>query len=123
MEKLDKRAVNPLGDKLARHNIPFKLSIQHQLHNRYNFKKLKSEGLYELHAFIDKTVDKGLTISQVEKQWRRNSIPEEEEIGGKIREVFHFGEDGSKFRIFGYYDRHGQLVVWKIDEKHKTHRV
>lgn len=99
---------------------PFKIAICEQLDNDFCFKKLKPSDLKEFHNFIDETVEKKLTISQVDALFLRKKGDIKQDING--REVFHYGKDRKPFRVFGYYNEDGYFNVTRIDPKHKTNK-
>lgn len=107
-----------LTDRTA--NI-FKISICEQLDNNYCFKKLKPEDMKQLHAFIDETVGKQLTISLVDQLFLRTKgqVTEKDKQG---RAICHYGKDSQPFRIFGYYNTDGYFNITKIDPKHRVHK-
>ncbi len=98
----------------------FKISICEQLDNRYCFKDLNREALKSLHAFIDETVGKKLTISQTEDLFLRTKGQVVQNING--RDLIHFGKNRNPFRIFGYYNSDGYFNIIRIDPKHNTNK-
>lgn len=113
------------GQPLARvTSNEFKMSLSLSLHHDYCFKGLKKEGLRKLDQFISETVDKGLTITQVDKLFLRNkgSIKSRETIKGVGRDIIHYGKDRDSFRVHGFYDDNGYFVLYKIDPSHKVHK-
>jgi hypothetical protein len=106
-----------------KNSILFKMSIEHSLDNRYDFKKLDSSSLKSLHNFIENTVGKNLTISKVEALFlrTRGDVFSDETINGSERSIIHFGKDRDPFRIHGYYNNF-YFVICKIDPKHKVHK-
>lgn len=112
------------GSRLAKTEVKFKLSIEHALHNNFCFKKLNKDNLMQLDRFIDETVEKGLTISEVDNLFLRKKGPKEQkEIKGIKQDIVHYGKDRNPFRIFGYYSPHGYFVLTRIDPNHKTHKA
>lgn len=115
------------GSFLDRKSMRFKLCIQECLDKKYCFKKMDKGSLKALDLFISETVDKNLTITEVDSLFLRTkgngSNFEEIKINGSTRQVFHYGKDRNPFRVFGYYNEDGYLVIHKIDPKHKTHKM
>lgn len=110
------------ANKLTRvQNIEFKIAIAHSLENRYCFKDLKREGLIAFNAFIEATVGRKLTISQVDKLFlrKRGDVKQTLSVQGVQKEVVHYGKDRTSFRIFGYYNSDGYFVLTHIDQNHK----
>lgn len=107
----------------TRRTVPFKISIEESLDNKYCFKKLKGNSIKEFHKFIEATIGKGLTITEVEQMYLRTKGPIKETISihGTDREVVHFGKDENPFRVFGYYNQ-DYFVLNKIDPTHKVHK-
>lgn len=105
--------------------LPFKMSIEHGLDNKYQFKDMNPKGIKELHRFIDETIAKGLSISQVESMFlRTRGLAKSlvtQEINGVKRDVVHFGKDRQPFRIFGYYNSQ-HFVITRIDCNHATNK-
>ena len=104
-------------------NLPFKLSVARSLDNNYTFGKMKQKSIKDFHAFIENTIGKKLTISQVDALYLRKRGLKKEDITQRIdgvdREVMHYGRDRHPFRIFGFYDR-DHFVLTRIDCNHKT---
>lgn len=111
------------GSQLTtRNQIPFKISIEHSLENGFCFKDLKQSNIKEFHTFIEETVGKNLSITQVEKLYKRTRGPKDTiRINGTDYELVHLGKDRKAFRVFGYFNR-DMFVLSKIDPKHKTHK-
>lgn len=115
---------NQKGIKLTqRRKIPFKISIEESLDNKYCFKKLKGNSIQEFHRFIEATVGKGLSITEVENMYlrTRGKVKETIKVNGIERDVIHFGKNRNPFRIFGYYNQ-DYFVLNKIDPTHKVHK-
>lgn len=107
----------------TRKSIKFKVAITDKLDNNYCFKTLNSNHIKSFHRFLNDTVNKGLSISQVDDLYKRKKGPKEEiKIKGSKFELIHLGKDLKSFRIFGYYNPDNYFVVTKIDPKHKTHK-
>lgn len=102
------------------------MCIQESLDNKYCFKSLDKASLKALDFFITQTVDKGLSITEVDNLFLRTKGQgpkyEEKTINGVKRQVYHYGKDQKAFRIFGYYNEEGYLVIHRIDPKHKSHK-
>lgn len=115
------------GSLLDRRSVPFKMCIQESLDNKYCFKSLDKTSLKELDTFISQTVSKGLSITEVDNLFLRTKGQgpkyEEKTINGIQRQVYHYGKNRNPFRIFGYYNEEGYLVIHRIDPKHKTHKT
>jgi len=93
---------------------PFKLCFQRPLDSRYNFKKMKQSGLKDLHEFMENTIGKGLSISDVDKLYlRKRGLAAGEEI--------HYGKDRHHFRVHGMYQE-AHFVVSKIDCNHQENK-
>lgn len=109
-----------------RNSISFRMSIEHSLENGYDFKKLNSDSLKNLHSFIENTIGKNLTISEVEKLFLRTkgNVFSNEVINGLERKIIHFGKDMHPFRIHGYYNEKNNFyfVICKIDPNHKVNK-
>ena len=101
----------------------FKLCIDDNLHGDYNFNRLKGNHLKLFQNFIDDTVGKKLTISQVDKLYlrTRGTPVTQEVVNGIQREVMHYGKARSPLRIFGFY-QNGYFVVYRIDPTHDVHK-
>lgn len=103
----------------------FKISLEHSLENNFEFKDIKNGGLKQLHHFIEETVGKGLTITQVEGLFlRKRGLAKNlitRKINGVEREEVHLGKDKKPFRLFGYYSG-DYFVLTKIDSNHETHK-
>lgn len=103
----------------------FKISLEHSLENNFEFKDIKNGGLKQLHSFIEETVGKNLTITQVEDLFlRKRGLAKNlitRKINGVEREEVHLGKDKKPFRLFGYYSG-DYFVLTKIDCNHETHK-
>lgn len=106
--------------KLANVKKLFKLAISEQLENKYCFKDLRPEDIKTFHNFLDETVGKGLTITEVDSMFLRTRGGVKQEING--RDVVHYGKNRQAFRIFGYYNQDGYFTITRIDPKHKTNK-
>ena len=114
---------NQKGTKLNRKNLKFRVAIECQLDNKYCFKNLKADGVKGFHEFIDSTIQKNLTITQMDKMYLRKNGPKDSiTINGVEYELIHYGKDRKPFRIFGYYNTDAYFVLTKIDPGHKVHK-
>ncbi|RXT17739.1 hypothetical protein BVJ53_07325 [Lacticaseibacillus chiayiensis] len=116
----------PQGIQLAsdsRTTARFKLSIEHVLENNYQFKDMRVEDIKNFSKFITSTVGRGLTITQVESSLLRTDGPHGakniEQVDGEKKEMYHFGQDRTKFRVHGYYNDEDYFVIHRIDPQHK----
>ena len=79
-----------------------------------------------LHSFMENTIGKNLTISEVEKLFLRTKgdVFSNEVINGLERKIIHFGKDRHSFRIHGYYNEKNNFyfVICKIDPNHKVNK-
>ena len=68
---------------------------------------------------------KQLSISTVDKLYLRmkGTVREKAEINGINRDIVHYGFDRSLFRLHGYFNELNYFVIYKIDPKHKVHKV
>lgn len=114
------------GVQLTRiQNAPFKLCIQESLDKKFCFNKLSGgKHLREWHNFVEETVGKKLSISEVDSLFLRikGEVSVEQKIHGITRKVVHYGKDKKTFRIHGYYNDDGYFVIHKIDPTHKEHK-
>ena len=93
----------------ALRDVPFKFSISEQLDNNFAFKDLKAADIKALHNFIDITIGKKLTITQVDKLYLRTKGGVTQTINNK--DVVHYGKDCNSENYFN---------ITRIDPKHKT---
>lgn len=126
MTKLtDKNKSYEKGTQLTSRNTKiFKIAICGSLENNFEFKQLDNRGIKQFHKFIEETIGKKLTITEVDKQYLRTkgTIKEERFVHGKKRDIMHYGKDKNPFRIFGYYNTDSYFTITRIDPKHKTHK-
>ena len=110
---------------LDRRTATFKIALEDYMHGSFNFGKMDSSGRKNLQTFLDKTVYKQLSISTVDKLFLRmkGKIRETAQINGIDRDIVHYGIDRSPFRLHGYFNELNYFVIYKIDPKHKVHRV
>ena len=103
----------------------FRLTIAVELDNGYEIKDMTLEHVKEFHRFVQDTVYKGLTISDVDKLYlRKEGLSDAPPLmyKGNI-ELLHYGKARKAFRIYGYYNADNYFVVCRIDGGHKTHKV
>ncbi|HEL0808108.1 TPA: hypothetical protein TVK02_000377 [Streptococcus equi subsp. zooepidemicus] len=99
---------------------PFQISICNQLDNNFCFKDLKVSDLKLFHKFIDETVGKNLSISEVDSLFLRTKGPVKQHRDG--RDIVHYGKDRTPFRVHGYFNSDGYFNITRIDPRHKTHK-
>ncbi len=105
-------------------DYPFIIAITSELEKQYNFACInKHNGYKEFQKFLDDTVGKNLTISEVDKRFLRTKGKKEYYQKGNINTTLHhYGKDRTAFRIFGYYNtENNYFVLTKIDCCHKVH--
>lgn len=103
--------------------VQFRIAIDHQLENGYQFKDMKQSNIKDFNRFVNETVGKKLSISETESMFRRNRGPKESiNIDGITKEIVHFGKDRTTFRIFGYYDDKDYFCIHRVDPNHTVHR-
>lgn len=113
------------GSQLTRkQSNKFKIGICGSLENDYCFKKLKQNNIKSFHGFIESTVGKNLTITQVDNLYLRTKgkVTEKMSIHGSERSIIHYGQNRKSFRIFGYYNSDAYFIITRIDPNHKTHK-
>lgn len=113
------------GSRLDRRTATFKIALEDYMHGNFNFGKMDSSGRKDLQAFLDKTVYKQLNISTVDRLYLRmkGTIREKAVINGINRDIVHYGFNRSTFRLHGYFNELDYFVIYKIDPKHKVHKV
>ena len=113
------------GSRLDRRTATFKIALEDYMHGNFNFSKMNQSGRKDLQTFLDKTVYKQLSISTVDKLYLRmkGTVREKAEINGINRDIVHYGFDRNPFRLHGYFNELDYFVIYKIDPKHKVHRV
>lgn len=111
------------GSRLDKPKVLFKLCIDDCLENGYSFQKMNRAGLKDLDDFINQTIGKNLTISQVDKMFLRTkgSVKVTEKIKGIKRDILHYGKNRKTFRVHGYYNENGYFVLTQIDPKHRKY--
>ncbi len=100
-EKLSKDSSRKILDlKYAR----FQILINSSLDKNYSFDNLKNnKGHKKFDDFIKNTVDKKLTISDVDRLYLRTKGRKESiNVNGNIFQLMHYGKDRDAFRVFGY---------------------
>jgi len=95
-------------------SMPFKLCFQKSLDSQYNFKKMKQSGIKDLHNFIENTVGKGLSISEVDQLYLRKR-------GIALSDEVHYGKNRHSFRLHGQFIE-SHFVVSKIDCNHDVNK-
>jgi hypothetical protein len=95
-------------------SMPFKLCFQKPLDSQFSFKKMKQSGIRDLHNFIENTIGKGLSISDVDKLYLRKR-------GIGLSDEVHYGRDRHSFRIHGQFIE-SHFVVSKIDCNHDVNK-
>lgn len=106
-----------------RKDIKFQIAITDQLEKDFCFKHLKGNHLKSFQRFLNETVNKRLSISQVDDMYlRKKGSGETKEVNNKKFNLIHYGKDQKSFRIFGYYNPDDYFVITRIDPKHKTHK-
>ena len=122
MRKLtDRNQAEPnKGTRLTTVKETFKISLCKQLDNGFDFKTLKNGAIKSFHTFLDRTVDKNLTISEVDSLYLRTRGNIKQNINGI--DVIHYGIDNTAFRIFGYYNQDGYFNITRIDPNHRTNK-
>ena len=111
---------NERGQRLQKNEEEFRIAIEEKLENGFEIKDMDKSDVDNLHRFINETVGKRMSISQVDHRYLRKKDSNLNDAGGK--NIIHYGHDGSTFRVFGYYNNAGYFVLTRIDGKHKTHR-
>jgi len=120
---LEKHVDGPavLVDK-AKRLQPFKLALESKLDRQFDFKKLKTQDIREFDRFLTKTIGRRLTVTEVETLFLRTTGPHGakhfEQVNGIAQIVFHFSNGTRDFRVHGYYNQLGYLVVIRIDPHH-----
>lgn len=102
----------------------FRITIAVELENGYEIKDMNPEHVKELHRFVQDTVYKGLTISEVDEMYlRKEGLSDAPPVKYKGSvELLHYGKARKAFRIYGYYNADNYFVVCRIDGGHKTHK-
>ncbi|MRF37115.1 hypothetical protein GIJ44_20730 [Staphylococcus sp. KY49P] len=113
------------GAKLANYKSrKFKIALGTELENKYCFKSKKPKKVTDgLHKFLENTVYKNLSITQVDQLYLRTKGPVKEKFktANSQLEILHYGFKNSQFRIFGFYDNNAYFNITKIDTDHKSH--
>lgn len=115
------------GSALVRaQGAKFKIGIQESLSKNFCFSDLNGgRPIKDWHRFIEETVGKKLTISEVDTMLLRTKGPvsDECEVHGIKRRILHYGKDRSSFRVHGYYNDDGYFIIHKIDPNHKVNKA
>ncbi|WP_057745728.1 MAG6450 family protein [Liquorilactobacillus capillatus] len=102
--------------------VLFKFAISEKLDSGFMFKDMKYSEYKDFCNFVSITVNKGLSITEVNKLLLRTEGPHgpknEEIFNDCKRKMFHLGKDRTKFRIHGYYNSDDYFVICRIDPKH-----
>lgn len=103
---------------------PFIVSFAVELENGYELKDMTLAHVKEFHRFLQDTVYKGLTVSEVDKLYlRKKGMGKTPPLKYKKDvELIHYGKSERAFRLFGYYSEAGYFVVCRIDGGHNTHK-
>ena len=114
----------PPAVRLTKPKVSFKIALESKIDKGYCFSKLKEKHLKDFQNFLDQTVYKNLTISEVDKLFLRTKgkVKSVQKICGVKRDVVHYGKDKKPFRIHGYYNDDGYFVIYKIDPSHSVHK-
>lgn len=113
----------PVPVKLNRKELPFRIAIETKLENGFEFKDMNPENIKALQDFLDSTVYKQLTISEVDKLYlRKRGMSDAPSIFYGEEPLLHYGKDRTPFRLFGYYNSESYFVICRIDGGHKTHK-
>ena len=90
-----------------------------KLENNYTFKKFKPENLKEFQKILDDSTE--LDIDEFENRYIRPT--DKTDIfyfNDNDFQIIHFGKNGSKFRIHGFY-ANGLFHVIRLDPNHQFH--
>ncbi len=119
----NKQTEKNIPARLDKKTVKFKILINSILDKNYSFTNLKNNnGHKELDNFIRNTVGKSLTISEVDKLYRRTQGPKDSiKINDTDFELVHYGQNNKAFRIFGYY-LNGYFILKRLDCNHETHK-
>lgn len=114
----------PQTVRLTKPEVSFKIALENKIDKGYCFSKLKEKHLKNFQEFLDQTVYKNLTISEVDKLFLRTKgkVKSVQNICGVKRDVVHYGKSRKPFRIHGYYNGDGYFVIYKIDPSHDVHK-
>ncbi|AKS69374.1 hypothetical protein RN70_07640 [Staphylococcus schleiferi] len=114
------------GIKLANYKSrKFKIALGTELENNFCFKTKKPRKVTDgLHKFLEYTVYKDLSITEVDRLYLRTkgAIKEKVETKYSQLEILHYRLEKSQFRLFGFYDNNAYFNITKIDIDHKTHK-
>ncbi|QMT32062.1 MAG6450 family protein [Alysiella filiformis] len=141
MGQLDSRTAPQKGVCLDRREIKFKIRLADKMQNGFDFKKLSnSKAAKDFQNFLDETIGKDLSITEVDKLFLRKQGGVSETVSIPIskwdkcgvrdhnqpfdehteREIYHYGKDRKPFRLFGFYED-GYFVIFMIDPTHEKH--
>ena len=123
VQQLSKNMTVPQGIKLFSKKEPFRIVFEVKLDNGFELKDMTKDHIKEFHRFLQDTVYKNLTISDVDKLYlRKSGLSNAPAIVSNGRELIHYGKDRNPFRIFGYYNSNSYFVICRIDGSHNTHK-
>lgn len=123
IQRLQKNTSVIKGNKLLFKELPFRIAFEVKLDNGFELKDMTREHVQEFHRFLQDTVYKGLTISEVDRLFlRKSGLSKAPVVISNGRELIHYGKDRNSFRIFGYYNSDSYFVICRIDGAHKTHQ-
>ena len=112
-----------IGTRLLKQEPKFRIVFEVKLDNKYEVKDMTQNHVKEFHRFLNDTVYKGLTISEVDKLYlRKTGLSNAPIIISNGKELLHYGKAGNPFRIFGYYNSDAYFVICRIDGSHKTNK-
>ncbi len=123
-KRLQGKTAKAIGTELIvpKAKLPFRMVFEVKLENGYELKDMTQKHTLEFHRFLNDTVYKGLTISEVDKLYlRKEGLSNAPVILSNGKELIHYGKDRKPFRIFGYYNADGYFVICRIDGAHQTH--
>jgi len=107
----------------ARRQLPFRMLLEVQLDRHFSFKQLKTQDSRQFDLFLNKTIGRGLTITETETLFLRTTGPHGakhvEQHNSVMQDVIHFSNGTRDFRIHGYYNYLGYFVLVRIDPHHQ----
>lgn len=122
-----------LDRKISREETPelerakealFRMCFTEKLTNNYEVKDMHERDNKAFQKFLEDTVYKKLTISQVDDLYlRKQGLGDAPPVKYGDMELLHYGKANSSFRLFGYYNKDRYFVICRIDGQHKTHRT
>lgn len=139
-KKLDTRTPQQKGVCLDRREIKFKIRLADKMLNHFDFEKLsKSNVAKDFQNFLDETIGKDLSITEVDKRflrtrggvsettsipiskWEKNGVRDRSQpFEDTERKIYHYGKNMNPFRLFGFYED-GYFVIYMIDPAHEKH--